>query len=217
MQFQILGHTIDVVDFEGSVTAPYIAGELARDCYGLARIPFVANDVVIDVGANIGLFSIVVAKLHPEVTIHAFEPLAVSYRHLVENLKRNQVGNVTAHHLAVTGDGRRVDIAAPNTMSGGASLYYAGDASLVHRSQVESWTLRKVYEVCAPAGARLLKIDAEGAEFEILPAGLDCLARTDYLSAEFHRAHERPDCTVERLIDVCQRHIPPARSVIEVF
>lgn len=74
--------------------------------YGLDEIEFQPGDVVLDVGANTGIVSIYLAQLHPEIIIHAFEPVptCASTRAPVANLEANGVTNVIPHNLAITAE-----------------------------------------------------------------------------------------------------------------
>ena len=56
---------------------------------------------IIDVGANIGIFSVPLATACPERKLHSFEPQRSVYMHLCANLLLNRLQNVYPHHLAV--------------------------------------------------------------------------------------------------------------------
>lgn len=206
-KFDIAGIEILAKDFEGSVSAPYIAKELARDCYGVKKINFKAGDIVLDLGGNIGLFSIWLAKQWPQIKIYSFEPLIENYENLLHNLVENQIKNVIPFYKAITGDGRRVQIATPKNVSGGASLRfdrsYNGDPNLIYRSFVDSWTLNECFSFLKLDQVKLLKIDCEGSEFEILPA-CSKLYKIEYLSGEFHKTPKKEH---EKLLAYCQKYI----------
>ena len=46
---------------------------------------------VLDVGANMGWYSINIAKTYPSCKIHAFEPIPNTYSYLEQNIKLNQL------------------------------------------------------------------------------------------------------------------------------
>jgi FkbM family methyltransferase len=51
------------------------------------HIELITGGTVVDAGANAGIFSIVVARKHPECEIYAFEPAPSQFKILVENTK----------------------------------------------------------------------------------------------------------------------------------
>lgn len=214
-KYIIDGVEIWATDFEGSVSAPYIATELNRDCYGIKKIGFKEGDIVLDLGGNIGLFSIWLAKKFPEITIYTFEPLLVNYKNLVLNIVENQVKNVTPFYRAITGNGRRVQIATPKKVSGGASLRFDrsfdGDPNLIYRSLVDSWTLNECFTFLNIDRVKLLKIDCEGSEFEILPA-CHKLGKIEYMSGEFHGS---PKNDPQKLLNYCQKYIAEEKIKVE--
>jgi len=183
------------------------------DSYFLNDIPFEPGDVVLDVGAHVGVVSIYLAKKWPGVLIHAFEPMPENFMRLETNLKANDVKNVKAHPFAVSGNGRRMRIGGNlQQNSGGMSAFASfGKRAAVHT--VESVTLAQIFTRLNVGKCKLLKMDCEGAEYEILRTSEGLLDRVEYLSGEFHtngnlaRAGYSPD----ELLEMCKRHIAPER------
>jgi len=64
--FDIWGLDIWAADLPGSGSAQLVAHELDEDCYGLERIDFAPGDLVLDVGAHVGLFAAYVGLRHCE-------------------------------------------------------------------------------------------------------------------------------------------------------
>jgi len=52
--------------------------------------------IIFDIGANIGIATIVLAKQNPNSLIYAFEPFLNSYNTLLENIKLNNLKNIVA-------------------------------------------------------------------------------------------------------------------------
>src|SRR5262245_250736 len=84
--YDIRGITLAAYDEVGSESVDRVAEELMRDDYGFERIPFEAGDVVIDIGAHVGLVSSYLAKRWPFLRVQAFEPHPTNYRNCVDAL-----------------------------------------------------------------------------------------------------------------------------------
>jgi hypothetical protein len=61
------------------------------------------GDVVIDAGANIGLFSVWLARRHPGCRILAYEPFAENYRFLRQNIDAARLNCVEPYNAALGG------------------------------------------------------------------------------------------------------------------
>ncbi len=182
----INGRTLHIRDDAHSHTPKTVQWELMKNEYGLDEIEFQPGDVVLDVGANTGIVSIYLAQLHPEIIIHAFEPVPATYARLLANLEANGVTNVIPHNLAITADGRPLELHLTPNNSGAATAYLTRPYANGHTHiQVPSTTLRAFMAANDIEWITLLKIDCEGAEYEIL-TDTAVLQRVDYLVGELH-------------------------------
>src|SRR6516164_398789 len=93
-RFGINGIELLAYDESQSLSAMRVFQELAGDVYGMESIPFEPGDIVIDVGAHIGLVSVYLAKRFPFLRIYAFEPHPVNHTNCADNLRLNNVTNV---------------------------------------------------------------------------------------------------------------------------
>lgn len=228
--FEISGICITAGDLQSSMAMESIADELARDEYGLGRIPFTYGDVVVDIGAHVGLTSIYLAKRFPFISILSFEPTPSNFANLKRNLALNGVGNVSAHNLAVTADGRELTLAMHPLNTGGASGFDSSTrggalAPDPARGQLghsifntRSTTLDDIFRDHGLETVRLLKIDCEGAEHEVLRT-TTVLARVEYLSGEFHRNQrlEAQGHRVEELLAFVQQTIKPDKIAVNMI
>jgi FkbM family methyltransferase len=213
-QFTISGLLVEVADWQESIAADTVAWELQHNCYGLDRIDFKAGDVILDIGAHIGLFASYAGLRFPEVLIHAFEPFPDNCELLRENLERNRVGNVRVHNLGISGDGRFLEMATDPENSGGASCHAL---TLTHRrtGMIPSTTLDGVFDSLGIDRCKLLKIDCEGSEHEIL-LSTSALPKVEYLSGEFHINDHLLSMghTLEGLLLHCRKHIGPGKLTV---
>lgn len=201
------GVKLDIEDDEQGGVAKIICREIERS-YDLDSIPFKQDDVVIDIGAHVGIVSIYLAKRYPFLKIYAYEPVTENFRRLERNIDANGVENVVAYHLAVSADGRDLNIAPQlHINSGGSSAFMGANG---HGETVKSVTLESIFRDNGIVAARLLKIDCEGAEYEIIYSSEDLLERVDYVRGEFHMneylASQR--YTPEALHNYLASHIP---------
>ena len=170
-----------------------VSHEIKRD-YKLDDLNVKAGDYLIDVGAHKGVVSSYLAKKYPQATVLAFEPVKENYAALLENLKRNNITNVIAENMAVTKDGRPVQISiAESDNSGSGNIFSNGGV------MVQSITLEDVFKLYNIERLPLLKIDCEGSEFEILGSANGLLKRVDVLRGEFHRGFGDADALLEKV------------------
>ncbi|MCA1188424.1 MULTISPECIES: FkbM family methyltransferase [unclassified Saccharopolyspora] len=163
----------------------FIHAEIFRDeCYLRGGVALPTDAVVVDVGANVGLFSLFVKRRCPAARILALEPMPETFRALRANLAG--VDGVRAVRQAV-GAGAEDAVAFtyfPDLP--GNSTRYPGTKELARQHPTAGALLadarevvlpvRRLSEVLAEAGLPeridLLKIDVEGAEADVL-AGID--------------------------------------------
>lgn len=176
-------HGIDMSfkDLKTSGTIDCVFTELRRNDYGLESISLQPDDLVIDVGANVGMFSVYVKKKYG-CKIIAFEPVPINFLHLQENIILNGLSltDFELHNVAISAmDNSYVEIGTPEYNTGGSSVFHTG--SMLSRCRTQS--LRTYLD----KPCTYLKIDTEGAEYDIVPSVLDLLNNTKYLGIEFHR------------------------------
>jgi FkbM family methyltransferase len=135
------------------------------------------GDVFIDVGANIGYFTMLAAKcVGASGKVYAIEASPSTYELLIANLRLNEVKNVEAINMAVTDKECHVRIQSNDTRNIGANSVH-----VVASAAADSVVGRPLQEIVAPnlGRARFIKIDVEGAENLILPSILDYFVQLD--------------------------------------
>ena len=133
------------------------------------------HDVFMDVGANIGLYSIYAAKFRPRCQIYAFEPEGQNYSRLCLNLYLNNAANVIPCNFALS-DRQTFDLFYVGALAPGSALHslslpskFGGGngASLLRQSVISTTIDALVGEYGIPTPS-LLKIDVDGIEDRIL-------------------------------------------------
>ena len=152
-------------------TADVVIGwGIIRGNYEKAELDFVRRTVgpgqtVLDIGANIGLFTITMASLTgPTGRVYAFEPLEEQATLLARSVAENDFADRVVLERAAVSDqpGSGHLISAPKTTNAGGAYLKAGEVPLGHEvNQVKLITL-DTYPVRRPV--HFIKIDVEGAE-----------------------------------------------------
>jgi FkbM family methyltransferase len=156
-----------------------------NDYYRLRDRPVRPNGVLIDIGAGLGDFAIMAAHMHPGAQVLAFEPFPASADLCRRNVRLNQTTNVEVIEAAVgLGKGSiGLDISSAESVQYSTASEQAANSSL----QVQIESLGQIFAERAIDRCDLLKLDCEGAEFEILlTLNRDILDRIDHISMEYH-------------------------------
>ena len=118
---------------------------------------------VVDVGAAIGEFTVFVAMI-PGTRVLAYEPSGSSAGLLVENLRLNLIENVVLERVAVASDAGSLEL---DTSGDPLRMGTRESGTLASGERVDVVPLSSVLER-AGGSIDLLKLDCEGAEYEIL-------------------------------------------------
>ena len=147
---------------------------------------------VVDVGAGVGDFSIFAGYNRPHTVVYALEPFGESYQLLSENLVLNAIDNVTAFPLALWGESGDLVL----DLSGGEPLQIISQvlenqAEISGMTVVHALTLQDFLNQESIDHVDLMKLDCEGAEYEILmQASSQTLAKVDRVIMEYHDIRE---------------------------
>jgi FkbM family methyltransferase len=147
----------------------------------------------IDVGANIGYYTLMAARLVGATgAVHSFEPHAPMRRKLEENVRRNGFDNVVLHPEALAQEtGEVAFYATAWDANQGISSILPGDGRTAVR-KVPSLSLNDFMASLGPRRVDLIKMDIEGAEIFAIQGGRRALARSDAPPLIFEAAELAP-------------------------
>lgn len=165
--FSITGSESDT----GSVGELERSGGLyQRDLAALLQARLSLDAVVADVGANIGVVSVLLSGLCPEGHVYAFEPVAENYAHLAANVAVNALENVTAEQVALFDIDGEIEVEYDAVYPGGSHVGEGGTA--VPALRFDTWAARRQLD-----RLDLVKVDVEGAELAVLDGAAETLRR----------------------------------------
>ena len=154
------------------------------------------GDVAVDVGANIGFFTVLASILvGPTGRVVAFEPGTDNLERLRANLALNDCKNVTIIEKAVMNQVGEVEFFINSGNSGGNALWdigqwpgYIEENGTPVRVAVPATTLDAEWEQLQLPAPKVIKIDTEGADQRVLEGASHLLARQKphFVIAELH-------------------------------
>jgi FkbM family methyltransferase len=143
----------------------YIYKEIFVDrCYDLTFDR--AAPVIVDIGANSGLFALRLKQRYPTAKISCYEPFPPNFAQLQHTITINQLESVTPLRKAVGARCGNAKLYIHKRNMGGHS-FYATEALSEDCVDVEVIDLRSILDELRQE-VDLLKVDCEGAEFDIL-------------------------------------------------
>ena len=126
------------------------------------------DEIIVDIGAHIGLFTLFAAAKCPNAKVFCFEPDPDNFQLLMENIKLNNLATrIRAFKIGLSGkSGKRVMHVSESENTGNRSIIdsYTNE----HTIEIETLTLSEVYRQCDISHIDFLKVDVENAEAEIL-------------------------------------------------
>jgi FkbM family methyltransferase len=138
--------------------------------------PSADNLNIIDCGSNIGLSIIYFKKNYPNSKIIAFEADRKTFDILSENISTFNLDNVETHNKAIWIDDKGVSFESSGGMGGHISSQSESP------NKIESVRLKD----CIDGKIDFLKMDIEGAEFEVIKDCADKLKHVESMFIEYH-------------------------------
>lgn len=127
------------------------------------------DDIVFDVGANIGWYTVLSAKILTDGQCHAFEPVSWVYNKLYENCSLNNVGsNVFLNQMAVGNANKKVQLHTFSGLPHGHSSISSLSRDDFNINEAQMITLNEYIDIKGIDKIDLIKCDVEGAELEVL-------------------------------------------------
>ena len=132
------------------------------------------GDVFVDIGANIGLYSILASSyVGKNGSVISFEPAPNTYKRLIRNIELNCISNITAQKIAISDSSDTLDlIISKDGYDAWNSLAKPAQGSVFENVRVRCNTIDEIIKINSKfSTAKLIKIDIEGWELRALKGG----------------------------------------------
>jgi FkbM family methyltransferase len=184
---RIRGQTILVCNPRARTNIEKGIGRLRKDHFLTQLCIFQENDIVVDIGADVGIGAIHLAKMFPSIKVYAVEPDGQKFKQMKRNIELNSVENVHPLNVAVGG------------ITGNSRLFSALDGewstinprfALQRKSftvqETEVTTIGNLFQELGIRDCRMLKISAWGSVKDIVTS-IPSSTTVDYLTGDAHR------------------------------
>ncbi|CAE7237172.1 unnamed protein product [Symbiodinium natans] len=148
-----------------------------------------AGDIVIDVGANVGGFTVPLAeRVGPDGQVHAFEPFRKVFQHLNANVALNGLSNVYTYNVALGTKEEEVTAFVPDlthfnfpsairVLDQYGPEKAAAEANLRYEARQETLTVRPLDHYKFDRRVSLMKIDVEFMELHVVRGARQTIER----------------------------------------
>lgn len=134
------------------------------------------NTIIFDIGANVGWYTLNLAKRYPNSYVYAFEPVPKTFVDLQRHIVLNRLTNITAFNFGFSDKEGTVDFYYYPEDSGNASLVNVSGYDNVKTFKCAVWKMdRFAHE--NNTHPDFIKCDVEGAELLVFNGGMKTLER----------------------------------------
>ncbi len=149
------------------------------------------SDIVIDIGAQVGIFSVYAAKIAKKGYVYAFEPVGENFARLIEHVNINSIKNISLVNKGVSDRNKSAELFLCEGNTGGHSLNENKFRSLKEKPRgavtIECVSLQSIFDTNGIEICDFLKLDCEGEEANILTNLPDpYFSRIRKIALEFH-------------------------------
>jgi FkbM family methyltransferase len=180
---------IDDVDLHATPYTLLDFGNYELDETNFLKSVFTDGDVFLDIGANLGWYSLVLGRNCPSSRIFAFEPIPSTVEVMEKNIRLNQLDNIQAVCMGVFNKVDELDFLFAPDVSGATSLKLTGQDRGRTSIQNVACQTTTIDIFCAThhIAPSLLKIDVEGAELMVVEGAEKTLNGTPIILVELLR------------------------------
>jgi FkbM family methyltransferase len=117
----------------------------------------------LDIGANIGWYSLIIAKFYKKLKVHSFEPIKKTYDFLLKNIKCNFLSNVKVYNFGFYNKNKKITFYTYPEGTGNSSIQNLSQSKSI---QVAKCNVKVLDDFISKKKIKVdfIKCDVEGAE-----------------------------------------------------
>ncbi|MET9801853.1 FkbM family methyltransferase [Streptomyces sp. NPDC006368] len=147
----------------------YLFGVWEPNMTGWLRRRLRPGDTFVDVGANIGYYSLLAARLvRDEGHVIAIEASPVFHRRVLQHIALNEYGNIRAINGAVSDTDKPLTFVLASSSNLGANSIVPYEGPAESSFEIEAHPLPDLLSPREISQARVIKVDVEGAEGSVV-------------------------------------------------
>ncbi len=154
-------------------------GEWSQEEINLCKQALTPDDVVIEVGSNIGSHTLALSKFVTKGAVFAFEPQKIIFQNLCANISINSITNCFCSQIALS-DNKDQKLYFPNydftKEQNFGAMSFLNNTKANYNIEAKVDTLDNRFSNFN--NLKLLKIDAEGMEVNVIKGGIELIKRT---------------------------------------
>lgn len=160
--------------------------------YSNSKISIHDEDIIIDIGAHIGLFALYVAQFCKNGKIFCIEPDPENFKLLEQNIKENQILNAFIFNIAISKNSFKINLYQSDDKSGHSIILPSSKSIKVESTTLNDFLCKSKISHCS-----ILKLDCEGAEYEII----ESLSKENFqifqnIILEYHFLDSKPNLII---------------------
>jgi FkbM family methyltransferase len=159
------------IDVSQNLDMEYAYGKYDADELTFLETQYQSGDWFLDVGANMGFYSLFLAKRHPEMQILAFEPDPYNIEKFKKNIILNGVKNIIVCEYGLSDENTQKDLMLNTGNNRGGNSFVINQTKFCgedFRLTVTCKTLLDALTENNMHGVGIAKLDVEGFEYPIL-------------------------------------------------
>ena len=195
--------------------------------------PKCSPELILDIGSNIGIYSIIFSYAFTDCEIIGFEPVRDNFEKSLSNVKANNLDNIEIHNVGIGPNSENRKVYLPNRETRINSGLYTVNKPPMHIEEIECRFSRLEKIIGNKRSVDIIKIDVEGAEREIIDSHRDffkdCkLVHIEQLYGDKPKDHSRHVSDILRELGlhpilklknnvIWSRKIPTTFNIIKAF